>query len=89
MSVFDNQIMSLFSIDIFRQVMNGEPISMCRFNVLISLLISAGIPYDTSFSAGTRKEAPSIQLTIHINPTTTLVFVVPLGLGSTAFTPSP
>jgi len=87
--MFDSQIMSLFSIDIFRQVMCGEPISMCKFNLLISLLMSAGIPYDTSFVAGTRKEAASVQLTIHINPTTTLVFVIPLGLGSTAFTPSP
>ena len=86
---FDNQIMSLFSVDIFRQIMNGEPISMCKFNILTSLLISAGISYDVSFVAGSRKEAPAIQLTIHVNPTTTLVFVVPLGLGSTVFTPSP
>jgi hypothetical protein len=87
--LFDNQIMSLLSVDIFRQVLCGEPITMCKFNILTSLLISAGVSYDVSFVAGTRKEAPAIQLTIHINPTSTLVFAVPLGLGSTVFTPSP
>jgi len=85
----DNQIMSLLSWDILRQITAGEQISMLKFNMLCQMLLSAGIPYDVSFDSGTRKQAPALQLTIHINPTATLVLVCQLAPGSTAFTPSP
>lgn len=89
MVCFDNQIMTLFSWDIFRQIMNGEQISPCRFNILTNMLLSSNIDFDISFDSGTRKQAPALQLTIHVNPTSTMVFVVPLSSGSTSFTPSP
>jgi len=47
------------------------------------------IPYDVSFVPGTRKEAASLQLTVHINPTLTEVFVITLEPGSSIFAPSP
>jgi len=87
--LLDNQIMSLLSWDICRQIAAGEIISPIKFNMLCSMLVSANIPYDVSFSSGTRKEAPALQLTIHINPTSTLVLVCQLAPGATVFTPSP
>ena len=89
MSLFDSQIMSVLSLDLFRQIANSGEVSLCKVNLFTAMLINNGIPYDLSFVPGTRKEAPAIQLTIHINPTATLVLVVPLAPGSTAFTPSP
>jgi len=89
MAFLDNQIMSVFSWDLFRQIANGDEVSLCKLNLFTAMLIGSGIPYDISFESGTRKQAPAIQLTIHINPTATLVLVVALAPGSTAFTPSP
>ena len=89
MALFDNQMMSVFSWDLFRQIANGDQVSLGKLNLFTSMLMNSGIPYDLSFVSGTRKEAPAIQLTIHINPTATLVLVIALAPGSTAFTPSP
>ena len=89
MAFFDNQMISVFSWDIFRQIANSDEVSLYKLNLFTAMLINNGIPYDLSFVSGTRKEAPAIQLTIHINPTATLVLVIPLAPGSTMFTPSP
>lgn len=86
---YDNQIATLFSYDLFQLILNNIPISLYQFNLITNFLVGIGIPYDVSFVAGTRKEAASLQLTIHINPTYTEVFVVALEPGSTTFAPSP
>ena len=69
--------------------MNNEQLSLVEFNILAGVLISNNIPFDTAFAAGTRKNPPSLQLTIHINPSSTLVLVVALEPGSSVFSPSP
>lgn len=89
MSVYDHQIMTLFSWDIFRQMANNQVIPLYKFNLITNMLVDNGIPFDVSFTPGTRKEAAALQITIHINPTSTLVYVVSLEQGATAFTPSP
>ena len=86
---FDNQLLTIFSLDIFRQMANNQPLSLYKFNLVTKLLVDYNIPFDVSFVSGTRKEAAALQLTIHVNPTFTMVFVVQLEAGSTAFTPSP
>ena len=86
---FDNQISTLLSWDICRQIVAGEQITLVKFNLLCSMLVTAGVPFDVSFVSGTRKQAPALQLTIHINPTSNLQLVCQLAPGSTAFTPSP
>ena len=86
---YDNQIATLLSFDLFRRVANNEQISIYSFNVLTNFLVSIGIPYDVSYDPGTRKEAPALELTIHINPTRTEVLVVALTPGSTDFSPTP
>lgn len=89
MGVYDNQIATLFSFNIFAKILNNIPITIYEFNLATNYLIINGIPYDVSFVPGTRKEAAALQLTIHINPTRTEVIVVALQQGSTTFTPSP
>jgi len=81
--------MSVFTWDLFQQIAANSCVSLYKLNLFTAMLINNGIPYDLSFVSGTRKEAPAIQLTIHINPTATLVFVIALEPGSTAFAPSP
>ena len=70
-------------------MINSEPLSILKFNLLTNMLVNSNIPFDVSFDSGTRKEAAALQLTVHINPSTTLVFVVQLEPGASAFTPSP
>lgn len=87
--MFDMQIATLFSGTLFRKVLNNEQISMPEFNLLTLVLVNNNIPFETAFASGTRKSAASLQLTIHVNPSATLVFVIALEPGSSVFSPSP
>ena len=87
--MFDTQISALLSGTLFRRILNNEQLSLYEFNFLTSVLINNNIPYDTAFAAGTRKNPASLQLTIHLNPSATLVFVISLEPGSSVFSPSP
>ena len=87
--MFDVQISALLSGTLFRKILNNEQISLIEFNFLTGALINNNIPFDTAFVSGTRKNPASLQLTIHVNPTATLVLVVALEPGSSVFSPSP
>ena len=87
--MFDMHISTLLSGGLFRKILNNEPLSLLEFNVLTGILINNNVPFDTSFVSGTRKNPASLQLTIHVNPTATLVIVVALEPGSSVFSPSP
>jgi hypothetical protein len=86
---FANSLMTLFSLDLFRQMANNQPITLFQLNIITGMLVERGVPFDVSFVPGNGKTAPSFQLTIHINPTATAVFVITLTPGPSTFTPSP
>ena len=65
---------SLLSLDIIKTLLRVNSMEVSRFNTVIALLIKAGIPFDVTFDPGTRRTVSAAQLTIYINPTTTLVF---------------
>jgi len=87
--VFDIQLTSVISGVLFKKIMSNEQLTMLEFNFLTNNLMANNIPFETSFVSGTRKNPASIQLTIHINPSTTLVIVVSVEPGSSVFSPSP
>ena len=87
--MFDTQISALLSGTMFRKVLANEQLSLYEFNFVTSVLINNNVPYDVAFAAGTRKNPASLQLTIHLSPTATLVFVIALEPGSSVFSPSP
>ncbi|MCL2421067.1 MAG: hypothetical protein FWD03_04350 [Defluviitaleaceae bacterium] len=87
--MLDTQISTLLSGTLFRKILNNEQINPFEFNFLATTLINNNIPFDTAFVSGTRKNPASLQLTIHINPSATLVLVVSLEPGSSVFSPSP
>ena len=87
--MFDIQITSLLSGTLFRKILNNEQITLFELNYLTGALINNNIPFDTAFVSGTRKNAASMQLTIHLNPSANLVFVIALEPGSSVFSPSP
>jgi hypothetical protein len=87
--MFDTQISTVLSGGLIRRIFNNEQLSLPEFHLLTGFLIKQNIPFDTAFVSGTRKNAASLQLTIHINPSATLVLVVALEPGSSVFSPSP
>ena len=87
--MFDTHLSTLLSGGLFRKILNNEPLTLLEFNVLTGILMNNNIPFDIAFAAGTRKNPASLQLTIHINPSATLVLVVALEPGSSVFSPSP
>ena len=89
MAVLDPQLSTVFSGVLFRKILNNEQITLIEYNFLTGTLISNNIPFDTAFVSGTRKNAAAMQLTIHINPSATLVLVISLEPGSSVFSPSP
>ena len=87
--MFDSHLSTLLSGGLFRKILNNEQLSLLEFNLLTSMLMNNNVPFDTAFAAGTRKNPASLQLTIHVNPSATLVLVVTLEPGSSVFSPSP
>ncbi|MCL2840702.1 MAG: hypothetical protein FWE05_07995 [Defluviitaleaceae bacterium] len=87
--MFNTQISALLSGTLFRKAIENEQISLYEFNCLTSILINNNIPFDTAFVSGTMKNPASMQLTIHLSPSATLVFVVALAPGASVFSPSP
>ena len=79
----------MFSGPLFRKILNNKQINLFEFNSITGILIGNNVPFDTAFVSGTRKNPASLQLTIHVNPTATLVLVVSLDPGSPVFSPSP
>lgn len=63
---------SILALDIIKTLIRANTIEISRLNTTIALLIKAGVAFDLEFTPGTQRIASSAQLTIFINPTTTL-----------------
>lgn len=79
------EIIQILSTSIFKKIINNDLLTIKQINAATTLLIKAGIPFDLSFSPGTRREATAAELTIYINPTTTLNFTISFEGGGSIF----
>ncbi|ABW18883.1 hypothetical protein [Alkaliphilus oremlandii] len=79
------ELVQLLSTDIFKKMLNNDLFQIAQFNLLITLLIKAGIPFDIRFSPETRRNSASASISIIINPTTTLEFVINFESGQSIF----
>jgi len=84
-SFINKDLINLLSTDIFKKVLNNDIFQTTQFNLLITLLIRAGIPFDVSFSPATHRVASSAAITIIINPTTTFRFIINFEPGQSIF----
>lgn len=80
-----NQLLGILSADIFKKVLSNDVFKVTQFNMLITLLIKAGIPFDISYSPATQRTAASAAISIILNPATTLQFIVTFEQGQSIF----
>ncbi|WP_091539479.1 hypothetical protein [Alkaliphilus peptidifermentans] len=85
MASFENEVFALLTTDVFKKIIGSDTLQIVQLNAAITLLIKVGIPFDVVFSPGTRRAAAAAQLTIYINPTTTLEFTISLAAGGSIF----
>ena len=85
MANVSKELTSILASETFTSLLASSNIQIAQLQAAITLLIKAGIPFDVSFSPGTRRLAPSAELTIFINPTTQLNFIFSFGAGGTLF----
>lgn len=86
MDTFINpELVQLLSTDIFKKMLNNDLFQITQFNLLITLLIKTSIPFDIRFSPETRRNSASASISIIINPTTTLEFVINFESGQSIF----
>lgn len=85
MKDYKKELEFLLASDAFKCIIDADVIKLCQLNAVLALLVKVGIPFDLSFSPGTRRIAAAIELVVYINPTTTLNFVLDLEAGSSIF----
>lgn len=64
----------LLTIPVFSALIKTDVIKISQLNTVIALLIKANIPFQLDFSRGTRQDKASAELSISINPNTSLEF---------------
>ncbi len=79
------KVEELLASKALKSIINSDFITLKQILTAQSILIKAGIPYDLTFSPGTRRAAAAAKLTIFINPTTTLSFTFAFERGGSFF----
>jgi hypothetical protein len=74
MNDMGEQIGWLLATDVFKNLLVNDLLNTSRLNAAIALLIKARIPFDVSFTPGTRRAQPQAVLKVHINPNTAISF---------------
>ncbi|NLK51310.1 MAG: hypothetical protein GX295_02525 [Syntrophomonadaceae bacterium] len=64
----------LLGTEAFKALGNSNTIKIYQLFAVISLLIKCGIPFDLTFDPSTRRDEANAELTIYINPNTSIVF---------------
>ncbi|WP_026476338.1 hypothetical protein [Alkaliphilus transvaalensis] len=85
MATFEKEVLTLLSTDLFKKILGAGNLPLVQLNAVLALLIKSRIPFDLEYSPGTRRIAAGLNLSIYINPTTTLSFTIPLEEGGTVF----
>lgn len=78
MSQINKQLMKLLATETFQKLLSNDLIRIEQLLAATKLLIITGIPFDLDFAPGTRRQPPSAELVVFINPTTTIDFLITL-----------
>ncbi len=85
MALFSDNIEKFFASEIFARILRNDTFKITELNVIMQLLIKSEIPFDISYSPGTRRQAAAIEFSIYINPTTNIDFIITLDRGGSTF----
>ena len=85
MASLEKELLAILATDVFKNILGNQLMPLAKVNVAIALLVKAGIPFDISYSPGTRRVSPGFSLTVYINPNTTLQFNISIEGGQTIF----
>lgn len=83
------EVQTLLAMRPIQKLLSGIEVTLVEISAAIALLVTAAIQFDLTYSPGTRRLAPSFQMIMYINPTTTLNLTIPLTGGTTLFTNAP
>lgn len=81
MSVFEKltrELQVILGTDVFKCIINNDLLKINQLQAAIALLIKAGIDFNLEFYSGTDRNSAVVELTIFLNPTTTIDFTVTL-----------
>lgn len=85
MANFEKELLAILATDVFKSILGNQLQPIAKINAAIALLVKTGIPFDLSYSPGTRRVSPGFELTVYINPSTTIVFNIAVDNGQTIF----
>ncbi len=89
MSVFEKltrELQVIFGTDVFKCIINNDLLKINQLQAAIALLIKAGIDFDLAFYSGTERNSAAVELTIFLNPSTTIDFTITLEASGSIFT---
>lgn len=86
MSNISKELTTILTSQFFSNLANSKSVKIAEFDAILSILIKAQIGFDVEYSPGTNRTAESAELTIYINPSTTLNFTINFQQGSSIFT---
>lgn len=67
-------LMELISSEVFQSMFCEDALQIPQFFAVISLLLKSGIPFDTEYTPGNRRNDVTLTLTVYIAPTITMDF---------------
>jgi len=76
---------TLLKTELFSSLFDRDTIKLTELDAILRLLVKAEIPFDLTYSPGTKRTAAALELTVYINPTTTLNFIITLQAGGSVF----
>lgn len=85
MAGFTDDLIAILTSEAFGNYLKTSKLKLVEVDVILALLVNACIPFDLTFSPGTRRLVPAFQLTIFLNPTTKLGFTINLDGGASIF----
>ncbi|MDF2591237.1 MAG: hypothetical protein K0S75_703 [Clostridia bacterium] len=86
MNNISKELSTILASEAFTNLANSKNLKIVEFDAIIALLIKVQIPFDVAYTPGTRRTAESAELSIFINPSTTLNFTINFQAGSSIFT---
>jgi len=85
MANFEKELLAILATDVFKNILANQLMPLAKVNAAIALLVNAGIPFDLSYSPGTRRVSPGFSIVVYINPNTTIQFNISLEGSQTIF----